>query len=165
MSNSNTGLSKLDTRSIGEHEAAESSISIAEAEAAAAILGLGAEATTKVMAHSQYGKFVAAKGMSSFVASNCVWSGDILNKAMDFLSGKLVDGTDIESAVAIVSALKDVALAKNALLLTALKSTEIIAHGQKKKSHKTHAPNMIITGDRTQVLVQSNGVEKAGGQR
>ena len=157
-------ITKVDSKSIGEHEAdsnPDEMMRDAMNAAATSSFPSGFE-LTKVLDRAKVGRFMAASGVSGHVVATAMWYGEILEKAAKVLSKDLENSGDEAQHVATAGALKDVAMAALAAEQTKLKAVEIIAAGSKKKSQKGHAPQTIIMGDRPQIVVQGNQVAATG---
>ena len=146
-------VTKVDTAAIGAHEAREEKeVTAEQANAAARLLNLPEGFAAIQTAHATLGKFASAAGISGYVIARGVWTRAIIEKVVKKLADNIENSYDEEAVSTSATALAKMLSVDNAISQSQMQATEIVAHGSKKKSQKSQAPQMLITGDNNQIV-------------
>lgn len=145
-----SGLSRIDSRIIGESEAEPPEVLEAEAMIAAQEAGLSATAIEKIRTRSIVGRF-ASSSMSGFITGNLIVDMEkleaVIEKLDACLNGNRVPGKPEtltpEQLVAVASAMINASGERTAKIAVLLKSAEIGANRGRRKTRQDNAPQRI----------------------
>lgn len=156
MSTNLSGLSRIDSQAIGQSEA-DPNPEVTEPEAiiASGEAGLDAQIVIATRARMAVGRFAAA-GMSGYIVGDTLRDQDIIEKALDKLSGMLVTEQVPDNVVKIADALSKLANSRTANRAVLLKAVEISAERGKRKTRRSNAPQGVIEGNTFNGPVQVN---------
>lgn len=151
------GLTRLDSKTIGENEVEDIETLEVDAKIEAAAAGLSPDAITRISSMTKVGRFAAA-GVSGYVVGQAIKNNVAVEKVLSKLE-KLADDdkTKPEMLLQVADSMSKVVGAITANLMVLVKATEINAQRSKKKNRQDNAPQRINGGNNFFGPTQING--------
>lgn len=152
-----SGLTRLDSKTIGENEVEDLESLEVEAKIEAVTAGLSPEVITRISATTKVGRFAAA-GVSGYVVGQAIKNNTAVEKVMARME-KMADDekTSPEMLLQLADSMSKVVSAITGNLMVLVKATEINAQRSKKKTRQDNAPQRINGGNNFFGPTQING--------